>query len=170
MSRWTRLIAHWPAKRMKNHQGVNKKKKKKVYKNDSNVAQHPTCHSMFRFLPIFLTWTQEAEAKNTFPQHRYNTLIMQLHCFVVWIRPGRGTWKRDRRLERVPRLRIILEHDNEIKSSDTQAIMLMKSLCIHHRLIGMRPRERWHFLWFSRNQPASPNKVRTHIFFKVTEK
>lgn len=39
-----------------------------------------------------------------------------------------------------PELWIMRERDNKMKSSDTQAIMLMTSFRIHHRLIGMRER------------------------------
>lgn len=54
----------------------------------------------------------------------------------------RGGWKH----EGAPELWIMGECDDKMKSSDTQAIMLMNSFRIHHRLIGMRATEWWHFL------------------------
>lgn len=50
-----------------------------------------------------------------------------------------------RKHEGVPELWIMRECDNEMKSSDSQAIMLMSSFHIHSRLIGMWRREGWRF-------------------------
>lgn len=80
--------------------------------------------------------------------------------------------KRGRKNEGVPVLWIMRACDNEIKSSDSQVIMLTSSFRIHPRLNGMWRREVWHFLntnSFDQGLPDTPGATEGEIKGEIAE-